>query len=131
MKIYRVIPCHKFTFEYIIWLAAASFYFNMPYFVKQNRELYLSRRIFPGHMYFIQRRITQSVVFSEFWIYKQFYSETLAIIHYELIYFCSSHFLRFQSTSLMFSDAQISNIYLHFYGLIPAHSTNSLPMVAV
>ena len=120
MKIYRVIPCHKFTFEYIIWLAAASFYFNMPYFVKQNRELYLSRRIFPGHMYFIQRRITQSIIFSELWIYKQFYSETLAIIHYERIYFCSSHFLRFQPISLVFSNAQTSNNIFTFLRINPS-----------
>ena len=117
MKVYRVIPCHKLAFEYIIWFAAAPFYFNMPYFVKQNREFYLSRRIFPGHMYFIQRRITQSIVFSELWIYKQFYSETLAIIHYECIYFCSSHFLRFQSTGLMFSDTQTSNNIFTFLWL--------------
>lgn len=70
MKVYCVIPRHKLAFEYIIWLTAASFYFDMPYFVKQNRELYLSRRIFPGHMYFIQRRITQSIIFSELWIYQ-------------------------------------------------------------
>lgn len=42
MKIYRVIPRHKLAFEYIIWFVAAPFYFDMPYFVKQNRELYLS-----------------------------------------------------------------------------------------
>ena len=120
MKVYRVIPCHKLAFEYIIWFAAASFYFNMPYFVKQNREFYLSRRIFPRHMYFIQRRITQSIVFSELWIYKQFYSETLAIIHYECIYFCSSHFLRFQSTGLMFSDTRTSNNIFTFLWLNPS-----------
>ena len=120
MKVYRVIPCHKLAFEYIIWFAAAPFYFNMPYFVKQNREFYLSRRIFPRHMYFIQRRITQSIVFSELWIYKQFYSETLAIIHYECIYFCSSHFLRFQSTSIVFSDAWTSNNIFTFLWINPS-----------
>ena len=120
MKVDRVIPRHKFAFEYIIWLAATAFYFDMPYFVKQNREFYLSRRIFPGHMYFIQRRITQSIVFSELWIYKQFYSETLAIIHYECIYFCSSHFLRFQPTSLVFSNAQTSNNIFTFLRINPS-----------
>lgn len=92
MQLNRVVPRHKFAFEYVIRLFAAALDFYMPYFMKQNGELYLCGRILLGHMYLVQRRIAQSVVFSEFWVYKQLYSETLAVIRYKRIYFCFPHF---------------------------------------
>ena len=94
MQLNRIIPRHKFAFEYIIWLFAAALYFYMPYFMKQNGKLYLCGRILLGHMYLVQRRIAQSVVFSELRVYKQLYSETLAVIRYKRIYFCFPHFFK-------------------------------------
>ena len=95
MQLNCIIPRHKFAFEYIIWLFAAALDFYMPYFMKQNGKLYLCGRILLGHMYLIQCWIAQSIVFSKLWIYKQLYSETLAVIRYKRIYFCFPHFLKF------------------------------------
>lgn len=92
MQLNRIVPRHKFAFEYIIRFFAATLDFYMPYFMKQNSELYLCGRILFGHMYLVQCRITQSVVFSELRIYKQLYSEMLAVIRYKRIYFCFPHF---------------------------------------
>ena len=65
MQLNRVVPRHKFAFEYVIRLSAAALDFYMPYFMKQDSELYLCGRILLGHMYLVQRWIAQSVVFSE------------------------------------------------------------------
>lgn len=51
MQLNRIVPRHKFTFEYVIRLFAAALDFYMPYFMKQNGELYLCGRILLRHMY--------------------------------------------------------------------------------
>ena len=108
MQLNRIIPRHKFAFEYIIWLFAAALDFYMPYFMKQNGKLYLCGRILLGHMYLVQCWRAQSIVFSKLWIYKQLYSETLAVIRYKRIYFCFPHFSKnFNYVTSVVSDIPV------------------------